>query len=350
MRYLATKNNVKLLGRTWSKDDVCYLGYSCTGIEFEMTGTKAEALLWSDGKAWDNNLKAWMAVFINDETTPSKRFCLNEEEGRYLLYEGEKEEKVKIKLIKYSEAAFAKVGIIGLEIEGGKPNPTPDKALKIEFIGDSITCGYGNEGILGKDVFTTAQENPYLAYASQTARELDADYHLVSWSGIGILSSYTEENEPNRREQLMPKLYPYTNRALGEMMGEMELWDFSRFEPDYVVINLGTNDFSYAKDIEARQMAFEAVYYNFLLMVRMYRPKAHIICTLGPMELGLFPMVEAAVKSFIQNEKDNHIEAFSFAKHTEADGIGTDSHPSLVTHQKMKTALVQKIQECINEK
>ena len=350
MRYIATEEHVKLLGRTWLKDEVCYLGYSCSGIEFEMTGTKAEALLWSDGKKWDENLRAWMAVFINDETTPSKRFCLNDEEGCYLLYQSEKPEKVKIKLIKYSEAAFAKVGIKELVIEGSEIVPTPDKDLKIEFIGDSITCGYGNEGVLGKDTFTTAQENPYLAYASQTALALNADYHLISWSGIGILSSYTEEDEPNRREQLMPKLYPYTNRALGEMMGEMELWDFNRFEPDYVVINLGTNDFSYAKEIKARQMAFEAVYYNFLLLVRMYRPKAHIICTLGPMELGLFPMVEAATQSFIENEKDDNIETFSFEKHTEADGIGTDSHPSLFTHQKMKRALVQKIQECIKAK
>ena len=347
MMYLATKENVKWLGRTCLKNDICYLSFSCSGIEFEMTGTKAEALLWTDGEKWEQNFKAWMAVFINDETTPSKRFCLNEEKGCYLLYEGNKDEKVKIKLIKYSEAAFAKVGIMGLEIEGSKPTPTPEKALKLEFIGDSITCGYGNEGVFGKDVFTTAQENPHLAYASQTALELNADFHLVSWSGIGILSSYTEENEPNRREQLMPKLYPYTYRVLEEVTGEKEFWDFSRFEPDYVIINLGTNDFSYAKDVEGKRMAFEAVYYQFLLMVRMYRPKAHIICVLGPMGTDLFPEIEKAVTSFIENEKDQNIEAFSFINQDEADGIGTDSHPSLVTHQKIKAQLVEKLQELI---
>ncbi len=352
MEYLVTEEYVKLLGRTSFKKGIRYLSYSCSGIEFEMVGTKAEVVLWTDGEKWEKHLKAWMAVFINDEKEPRQRFCLEQEEASYVLFESEKEERVKIKLVKYSEAAFAKVGIKALNIEGQAPTPTANKKLKIEFIGDSITCGYGNEGRLNIDQFNTAQENPYLAYAAQTAEALEADYHLVSWSGIGILSSWVDESmseEPNRREQLMPQLYPYTNLALAEVTGDKQLWDFNAFSPDYVIIHLGTNDASYTRGIQAREAIFEATYYQFLLMVRMYHPDAHIICALGGMSTELYRAIEHAVESFKQMQDDQEIECFMFENQKEADGIGTDSHPSLKTHQKMKESLVQKIQKTMRK-
>ena len=344
MKYLVTKDNVKLLGRTSFKDNIRYLSYSCSGIEFEMVGTKAEVVLWTDGEKWEKDLKAWMAVFINDEEVPCQRFCLEHEEETHVLFESSQVEKVKIKLVKYSEAPFAKVGIKSLSIEGESIQPTLDKPLKIEFIGDSITCGYGNEGRLDVDHFTTAQENPYLAYASKTARCLDADYQLVSWSGIGILSSWVEKDRPIRREPLMPKLYPYTNLALADVTGEKEFWDFSQYEPDYIIMHLGTNDSSYTQGIKEREAAFEAAYYQFLLMVRMYNPKAHIICALGGINTELYSIIEAAVKCFQETEDDKQIECFKFENQLEEDGIGTDFHPSQKTHQKMMEQLIQKLQ------
>ena len=349
VNYLVTEEYVKLLGRTSFENGTRYLSYSCSGIEFEMVGSRAEVVLWTDGDKWEPDLKAWMAVFINDEQVPSKRFCLEQEEATYVLYEGSKDEKVKIKLLKYSEAAFAKVGIKMLKIEGHTPVPTLDQSLKIEFIGDSITCGYGNEGVLDQNYFTTAQENPYMAYAVQAAQQLEADYQLVSWSGIGILSNWTEEQVINRTEQLMPKLYPYTNLALAKVLkgqvSRKDLWDFEKFIPDYIVIHLGTNDASFTREYKERVAAFEAVYYQFLLMVRMYNPTAHIICALGGMSTELYATIVEAVSSFRENEKDTNIECFEFKNQEIADGIGTDFHPSLKTHQKMAAALVEKIQQ-----
>lgn len=347
MEYLVTEANVKLLGRTTYENQIRYLSYSCSGIEFEVTGTKVEAVLWSDGDNWTPELRAWMAVFIDDEVVPSKRFCLDQEEGSYVLFESAEEKHVKVTLLKYSEAAFAKVGIKKLKIQGSTPIPTPQKALKIEFIGDSITCGYGDEGQFEVDTFTTAQENPYLAYAAQTAVRLQADYHLVAWSGIGILSSWTPEDKINRREQMMPKLYPYTNLALSSITGTKPLWDFSAFQPDVVVICLGQNDASYTRGKPEREAAFEAVYYQFLWMVRMYHPNAKIICTLGGMGGELYPQIEKAVESYKENERDANIFSFALSNMTESEGIGTDSHPTLKTHQKMTNELVHYLQQIL---
>ena len=66
-----------------------------------------------------------------------------------------------------------------------------------------MTCGYGIEGVWNKDTFNTRQENPWEAYAAKTARYFDADFNCVSWSGIGIISSWTDSDTPNT-EWLMP--------------------------------------------------------------------------------------------------------------------------------------------------
>ena len=83
---------------------------------------------------------------------------------------------------------------------------------------------------MNKDVFNTTQENPWEAYAAKTARHFNADFNCVSWSGIGVISSWTEEDVPNT-EWLMPMLYKYTDAALDNDLGktEFEIWDNNTF-------------------------------------------------------------------------------------------------------------------------
>ncbi|HCW52313.1 MAG TPA: GDSL family lipase [Clostridium sp.] len=251
-----------------------------------------------------------------------------------------------------SESAFAKLGIKSIQIYDFKEiKKVENSKRRIEFIGDSITCGYGNEGKLDVDQFNTTQENPWMAYASKTARKLAADYNLVSWSGIGIISSYTEENVPND-ELLMPKLYKYTDMDLDKILGipetQYNIWDNSKFIPDLIVINLGTNDFSYTKDINERINYFEKGYLNFLRQVRQANPSSTILCILGVMGDNLYPSVEKCVSCFSNEFHDNNIFSMHLTPQNEADSIGTDSHPSLITHDKLSIALSDKIKEIMN--
>lgn len=344
-----TNNNLKILGRTKILNDILYIDYSCSGIEFEFTGSKLNVTLCSNSTNYEDYFKAYAAVFINDSQVPSKRFVVDFNEKSYTLFEAEKPEKVKIKLLKMSESAFAKLGIKELTIyDFQEIKRTANNSRKIEFIGDSITCGYGNEGKLDVDVFKTSQENPWLAYASKTARILNADYNLVSWSGIGIISSYTEEEIPND-ELLMPKLYKYTDMDLDKIHGipesDYEIWDNSKFVPDLIVINLGTNDSSYTKNIKERVECFEKGYLKFLGQVRQANPFSTILCILGVMGDDLYPSVEKCVSCFSQEFHDNNIYSMHLTPQDEADGIGTDSHPSLLTHEKLSVKLSEKIKE-----
>lgn len=346
MRVTAGEQNVKVLGRTIFRDGIRYLGYSCTGIEFVFTGKKAEAVIWSNSHSLDKVYRAWLAVFVDDEEEPSRRFPLEKEEDVYVLYEGTVSKETKIRLVKYNEASFGKVGIKEIITDGElPPRPTPVKERKLEFIGDSITCGYGIEGKWMEDVFDTAQENPWNAYAARTARALDADYHLVCWSGIGIISNYTEQEVPED-SWLMPPLYPYTDKAMDLALGNQtpEIWDNSRFVPDCIIINLGTNDNSYTKNIPERVATFGREYYSFVKDVRSKNPSSVILCSLGIMGQDLCTEISRQVNRLI-TEGDTKLHFMEFNVQEEKDGIGTDWHPSEATHIKASRKLEQKIKE-----
>lgn len=109
---------------------------------------------------------------------------------------------------------------------------------KIEFIGDSHTVGYGNEGpgLDCKSVYRP-YENAYLSFAALTARTLGADSRSIAISGFGAVRNYADTNSTSP----MPMPF-YYNRTL---MNRADLtWNFKAWVPDAVVIKLGTNDYS----------------------------------------------------------------------------------------------------------
>lgn len=349
MKLKANKENIRILGRTSFINEILYINYSCSGIEFNFTGTKASVVLCSDCSKWEDSFKAWVAVFIDDEPLPSKRFSLNTDEKVYNIFESNDPRLVKIRLMKMSEAAFAKVGIKEIIIEGCNLKPTERKKRTIEFIGDSITCGYGNEGVRNIDAFNTTKENPWEAYAAKTARYFNADFNCISWSGIGVVSSWTVTDNPNT-EWLMPMLYNYTDAGLEQSLGKIEYtpWNNNTFKPQVIVINLGTNDSSYTKNIKERIEHFTDGYYKLLKQVRDFNPNSEIICSLGIMGQDLCPAIENAAITFKNETHDAKIHTLRFDVQQESDGLGTDSHPSIKTHAKMAKQLICKIGKVMN--
>lgn len=159
----------------------------------------------------------------------------------------------------------------------GKIEPNGKKPeLKIEFIGNSITCGYGIEDTNPQCGFSYDTENHTLTYAHRTARALNADYNVVARSGIGIYRNYGSPRQGDIKT--MPHEYDYT------MLYNHDLkWDFSKFTPDIVCINLGTNDLSegnYDMDL------YEAHYRSFLRHLREVYPDTKIVLLTGSMLQG----------------------------------------------------------------
>lgn len=343
MKISAENADIRRLGRTLMRNGTLWLGYSLTGAEFDFDGTSLSAELttdWVNDEAWKENFQPYMAVLVNGKL--SKRFAVSEGTAEYELYRSEKAEKVRIRLVKLSENAFSKVGVLSFSANGKLTATKPCSERRIEFVGDSITCGFGIEGKSVCDNFRTSTENPLINYASLTANGLGAEYQLTSWTAIGVYSNSVKDESVTEPDNAwtMPVIYDYTDKAVDGMLGnEPEKWDFSRFAPQLIVVNLGTNDKDFTRGIPERTAAFENCYREFIAHIREKNPQAHIICALGAMGRELLPQVENAVKVLA----DERITSLGFDVQREEDGIGSEWHPSAVTHRKMADKLIAEI-------
>ncbi|MCM1027649.1 MAG: GDSL-type esterase/lipase family protein [Roseburia sp.] len=343
MRFLATEDQVRVTGRTLFAGGVRYLGFSGSSVSFCFTGKKAVASIWSNAEDGGEGgaLLGRIAVYLQGEDEPIRRICLDREEGVYTLYESDRERRVTLTIVKYSEAAFGKCGIRYLEIDTDRLwTPPAHKARRLEIIGDSITCGYGVEAENELQPFHTATENPTKSYSLLTAEALDAEASLISWSGNGIISGYVDETAERPSDGcLMPRIYPYTDlscseKLFGDREEKWERWDFGRFALDVILVNLGTNDCSWCRDIPERKAYYREKYIEFLKEIRGHNPSAQILCMLGTMDQRLLGETEEAVRRFAAAQKDSAVRFLALPPQDPSDGYGADWHPSPLTQRK----------------
>ncbi|OKP97710.1 SGNH/GDSL hydrolase family protein [Paenibacillus sp. P46E] len=345
--YKATNEHVKIIGRTHYSNDVLWLALSGGGVEFSFHGTKAEITLRGDAVASSGNNLARVGISVNGKRVIDDQ--VDQPLQSYTVFKSETAQTVTIRLIKLSEAAMSTVGIQEIAVDAADGiRPTPDEVHKIEFIGDSITCGYGVDDEVGLHSFSTATEDVTKTYAYLTAQQLHADYSMVSYSGYGIITGYTE-NDQKLTTHLIPDYYEKVGKSEGKfddrVLPQDLRWDFRKFVPGLIVINLGTNDDSYTKEDTNKQMEYADQYVEFLKMVRRNNPHAPILCTLGIMGDRLYPFVEQAVKQYTLQTGDSNINAMKFDVQLEADGYAADFHPSQATHRKAADKLTAQIIE-----
>lgn len=140
-------------------------------------------------------------------------------------------------------------------------------ARKIEFIGDSDTCAFGNEGETSstKNFFNMKGrlENAYNGFAGIVSRMLHAEAHVLAWSGKGIHSNTLDWG---------PTMRTLWRRTLAS---RESTWDTQEWQPDVVVLHLGGNDLLPPTSSESEIIES---YTTFLEEIRTLRPQAHIFC------------------------------------------------------------------------
>jgi lysophospholipase L1-like esterase len=238
----------------------------------------------------------------------------------------------EISITKRTEALVGETQFLGFELAPGARLLSPPEApsRRIEFVGDSITAGFGNLGRDRSCPFSPDTEDFTLSYAALTARALEAEPVAVCWSGRGVCRNWQDEpGDP------MPVLYDRVLPARPESR-----WDFSCWVPHVVVINLGTNDFSSGSPPERE---FVDTYAALLRRIRFAYPNVFVFCTLGPMLSGsglrdARAFVPQAVDR-IRDEGLTRIRVLEFPEQSAENGFGCDGHPSQLTHRLMATQL-----------
>jgi len=196
---------------------------------------------------------------------------------------------------------------------------------KIEYIGDSITCGSS------LDMSSVAcgagkwydQHNAYMSYGPITSRALNAQYVLSSVSGIGMIHSCCD------MKIVMPRVFDKIN-----MRTDSIKWNFTNYQPNVVTVCLGQND-----GIQD-STAFCSAYVKFLGDIRSHYPRADIVCLTSPMGDSTLNIVLkkyiTAVNRQVSQAGDKKVTHYFFSKRY-FHGCGT--HPDMAEHKQIATEL-----------
>eukprot|EP01113_Clastostelium_recurvatum_P023625 TRINITY_DN2816_c0_g1_i2.p1 TRINITY_DN2816_c0_g1~~TRINITY_DN2816_c0_g1_i2.p1 ORF type:complete len:358 (-),score=62.51 TRINITY_DN2816_c0_g1_i2:99-1172(-) len=231
-----------------------------------------------------------------------------------------------INIIKRNEPLVGLLQFNGFNLSSSGVMVAPPAPLKntIEFVGDSITCGFGDLGHVPCD-FTPYTQDEYYAWGYLVARALNADVHVEAWSGKGVIRNCC--NWPNYTSP--DPLPTYFGRTLASI-DTNNTWDFSSWIPKALIINLGTND--YSTPPQPPQDLFVNAYVSFiksiLLAYQKAPPKVFLAC--GPM-IG-DPCCEY-VQSVAKITGSTYINLKGIL--TYPQDYGCDGHPGMTGHQKM---------------
>lgn len=213
----------------------------------------------------------------------------------------------------------------GLILDNGASTKKPliSKNL-IEFIGDSITEGYTNKN------------ETLSSYAFLTGEKLKSEHTQIAYAGICLSDNVNYFLNHNiGMNTTYFKLQPT------EKFPNSPDWNFNRYSPNMIVINLGTND-CLAKVLEPN---FEDAYKTFLKKVRDNNKDAEIFVlrTFGSPTYkdGFYSDATKAAVDFRINEGDKKIHYIDTKGWvTEKSSFSDGLHPSEKGHKKIAEKLV----------
>ena len=341
--------NITVNGRDHTSGGILWLASSGCTVGFRVHDAQyCRILLRGDSTATDQNRetdRARVEIRVDGKTVWQDR--IDQPEMTVDAFDTGRMETHDVRIIKLSECTSSLVGIVEI-VTDGQMEKLPEADEKLLVIGDSITCGYGVEGDLTQTL-TTATENATAAYGWLAAEELGMDVQLFSFSGFGIISGYTDDGKINDG-CLVPPLYEFCGMNSfvfpeGHTLQEIP-WDAARFRPDWIVLNLGTNDLSYCREDPEKKASFGKKYGQFLRKIRAGAPGARILCVLGVMGTGLNHEMVSTVHTYCEETGDALVRALAVEEQDQtADGVGTDWHPSAATQKKLARKVADAIRK-----
>jgi lysophospholipase L1-like esterase len=305
-RYVGRFDNSQELPRCWAPGTYIEVGFAGSFCEIEV----------NDEVRYGTHHN-YIEVIIDN--LPPQRIRLKAEHNVLVVASDLKPGKHTLVICKNTEAAIGFIEFVGVSCKTVYPIEARKK--KIEFIGDSITCGNGcddSQTICGEGQWFD-QHNAYLSYGPSIARQLDADWQICAVSGIGLTRSCCGS------KSVMPQIYDRVN-----LCEEGPIWQSKENEPDIVVITLGQNDGLQDSTV------FCASYVEFIRHIRKRYLTAEIICCASPMaNEELKPVMKnyvEAVAGRMAQLGDARVCSFAY---TGMYRSGCTSHPTAYEHTEI---------------
>lgn len=378
--------NLKVLGRTTDCLEPLTLFWTASGIELEARGSE----LWIEVEVDYSQYESWISILVND--APVSRQMLIR--GRYWIccFRGMNPETVKnIKILKEIQPMPAdpecSLKIHGIQFDG-EFLPVPEKPYKIEFVGDSITSGEGLIGSVKEEDWIPMLFSCVPNYATLTGNCLNAEIRIISQCGWGVYCGWDNNphsNLPSVYEKICGPLEGQRNEGLGAFLDH----DFTSWQPDVIVVNLGTNDHSafytpewveeatgrvYKLHLEEEnilekgnileeenilkeenvlkkedEQLIETAVTNFLELLRKCNPSSHILWAYGALNDALVPCITRGIQVYQEKSGDTRV-SFLLLPPMPEEMTGARFHPGVQYHQKMADCLKEALEKLLEGK
>lgn len=312
-------DRIKTQGRTAMVGGTLMLDFTISGIEFTFQGSGDVYATFNARKISNSSAEGGIYfTIIVDGVAQPRDYCriTSVGETKVLLAEDLPEGRHTFAIYRQSEHSFGEVGICALSYDGTIWKGTKGHNY-IEFIGDSISCGFGNLGTNGKGDGAALWSDGTQAYPFLTAQAVCADWSNVSWSGLGCKYGYSTTT--------MQDVYP----AQRYNYDQTTAYDFSKRTPNVIVLALGTNDNS----CQANATLKRAGLVEMLTLVREKNPGVPIVWIYNMMTSGVNSMIEDIVAEF--GGAEENLYTCKLTMNTSGGGY----HPNLAGQQKFADEL-----------
>ncbi|MDT8718762.1 GDSL family lipase [Clostridium sp. 19966] len=359
--------NLKLHGRNAGSLEPLTLFWTGSGIELNAKGSE----LWIELESGYEAYEPWISIVINGALV--SRQMVTSGKHWICVFRGMDKNAVKNVLIVKDVQAMSGDPSCYLQVHAvkfdGQFLPVEEKPYKIEFIGDSITSGEGAIGAKPEMDWISMWFSALNNYTKFTADALNADYRVLSQSGWGTLTSWDNNphaNLPDYYEKVCGLLTGKNNEALGAFKDN----DFASWQPDVVVVNLGTNDGGAFNSPEWKDSvtgetheqrlnedgsfneedlnAFKEAVINFLFKLRKYNKNSNIVWVYGMLGLPMMPAIYSAVDTYIRKTGDKKVSVFQLPNTTD-ETVGSRSHPGALAHEKAAKELSAYLKEILSK-
>ncbi len=307
----ATSTNITIMGRTHTNQDgSLMLGFPGVSLKTIVIGKSLSADLQS------STGNSWIDVIVDGGPPTSVNIPTQLQSVE--LFKFAKEGKHSVEIIHRTENWQGYVTLKHFTLEGEKLLTAPSlPKRKILVLGDSVTCGEAIDRVAGEEK-NSRWWNARDSYGMLTARSLNSQVNLVCWGGRGLVRSWNGKTDD-------ANLADFYEFSVGDSLGLK--WDHNRYQPDLIVIAIGTNDFS--QGIPERE-TYVTAYVKLINKLLANHPQAHLALTEGAILNG---EKKAALIDYIRETNsrvnDSRVHQITSAYYP---GDRSDAHPTKAQH------------------